>query len=111
MTSRDRKGSRPHGPDRKGPAGDDPERGSIRAAARKFGISRETLASAIRKGEIPVYVLPGQVRWRRVRFADVETWIGGGRVVSSTDAGRFARGLLDRQSSVRRPQEERETKQ
>ena len=53
-------------------ASPEPKWGTVRAAARRFGISRETLGRAIRRGEIPAYVLPGHGRWRRVCFADVE---------------------------------------
>ncbi len=75
----------------------EPTWGTVRAAARRFGISRETLGRAIRRGEIPAYVLPGHGRWRRVCFADVEAWLRSQRVAPSANAVDFARELLTNQ--------------
>ena len=69
----------------------------MRAAARKFGLSRNRLDRAIRRGEIPAYVLPGHGRWRHVCFADVEAWLRSQRVPPSGNAVDFARELLTNQ--------------
>ncbi len=79
----------------------EPRWGTVRAAARKFSLSRNRLDRAIRRGEIPAYVLPGHGRWRRVCFADVEAWLRLQRVARSGPSVDFARDLI-RQQAARR---------
>jgi excisionase family DNA binding protein len=52
--------------------------GTIREAAKRFGLGEKLLRMHVRRGEIPSYT--AGCKWSRVLFSDVERWLKSTRV-------------------------------
>ncbi|CAN5868102.1 hypothetical protein BH18ACT11_BH18ACT11_25050 [soil metagenome] len=53
---------------------------TLREGAAYARMSYQNFTQAVKKGEIPGYVPPGYTRTKRVKKADVDTWIESRRV-------------------------------